>query len=203
VTIEYTFANAADAQAAATTAVPTALFFDNNLFTDTQIESTTGVPQITFQPFDTTNPPTDNGVPSCPAASLLTPTVTGNVVSVTVTSPGYGLVLVDFPTNAGTVITPPTITLDVTSGDGQTGAVGSPLAAPLVVTVDDSHGGVIAGVPVTFQVASGAGTLSAANAVTDASGQAQTTLTVGAAGPIEVQASAVDLAPVGFVATGE
>jgi hypothetical protein len=203
VTVAYRFANAADAQAAATTAQPTALFFDNDLFTDTKVTSTSGVPQITFQPFDTSNPPTDNGVPRCPAASLLTPTVTGNVVSVTVTSPGYGLVLVDFPTNAGPVITLPAITLDATSGGGQTGAVGSPLAAPLVVTVNDSHGGVVAGVPVTFEVASGGGTVSPASAVTDASGQAQTTLTVGAAGPITVQASAVDLAPVGFVATGE
>jgi hypothetical protein len=203
VTIAYTFASAADARAAATTALPTASFFDNTLFTNTQLQSPTGVPQITFQPFATTSPPTDNGVPTCPVASLLTPTVHGNVVTVTVTSPGYGLVLVDFPTSAGTAITTPTITLDATSGDGQTAAVGSALGAPFVVTINDSRGGVVAGVPVSFGVASGTGTLSVASAVTDAAGQARTTLTVGAVGAIEVQASAVDLAPVSFGATGQ
>jgi hypothetical protein len=203
VTVQYRFASTADAQAAATTALPTAFFFDNTLFTDTKVTSPTGVPQITFQPFGTTHPPTDNGVPGCPAASLLTPTVQGNVVTVTFTSPGYGLVLVDFPTSAGPATAPPAIVLDATSGDGQQGAVGAPLAAPFVVTVRDSRSGVVAGVPVTFQVTSGSGSLSAASAVTDASGQATTTLTVGAAGPIEVQASAVDLEPVLFGATGE
>jgi len=203
VVIAYTFASAADAQAAMSTATPTASFFDNTLFTGTQIQSPTGVPQITFQPFGTTNPPTDNGVPSCPYASLLTPTVNGNLVTVTVSSPGYGLILVGFPTTAGTAITTPTITLDATAGDGQTGTVGSPLAAPFGVTVKDSRGGVVAGVSVTFQVVSGTGTLSAASAVTGAAGDARTTLTVGAAGPVEVQASVVDLAPVGFVATGQ
>jgi hypothetical protein len=204
VTIAYTFASAADAQAAATTALPTAFFFDNTLFTDTHLQSSTGgVPQITFAPFAASNPTTDNGVPGCPAASLLTPTVQGNVVTVTVTSPGYGLVLIDFPTSTGTAIVPPAIVLDATSGDGQKGAVGSALAAPFVVTVRDSTSGVVAGVPVAFQVAAGTGTLSATSAVTDASGQASTTLTVGAAGPVEVQASAVDLAPVLFGATGQ
>jgi len=203
VTVSYTFASAADAQAAATTAVPTAFFFDNTLFTDTQMKSATGATQITFQPFGTTNPPTDNGVPSCPAASLLTPSVQGDVVTVTLTSPGYGLVLVDFPTAAGPAIARPTIVLDATSGNGQSAAVGSPVAAPFVVTVKDSRSGTVEGVPVAFQITGGSGTLSAATAVTDASGQARTTLTIGAAGPVEVQASAVDLIPVSFTATGQ
>ncbi len=202
VTVSYTYASATDAEAAATTMPPIAFFFDNTLFTGTELTSTDGVTQIKFAPIDIHNPPTDNGVPECPAASLLTPTIEGSTVTVTVSSPGYGLVLIDFPTAGTPAVTAPYVILEATSGDGQTGAVGAALAAPFVATVVDSRGAVLAGVPVTFSVATGTGTLSATSVTTDAAGQASTTLTPGGAGAIVVQASAVDLAPIEFAATG-
>ena len=87
-------------------------------------------------------------------------------------------------------------TLTKVSGDAQTGAPGTALANPFVVEVKDGGeasqtwdsttgtyvNGVpvtFAGVPVTFAVTGGGGTLSATSVATDATGRAQTTLTLG------------------------
>ena len=89
-------------------------------------------------------------------------------------------------------------TLTKVSGDAQTGATSTALASPFVVEVKDGgparirevNGGVVyssssaapdlfAGVPVTFAVTGGGGTLSATTVATDATGRAQTTLTLG------------------------
>ncbi|PMB04903.1 Ig domain-containing protein group 1 domain-containing protein [Fischerella thermalis CCMEE 5273] len=72
----------------------------------------------------------------------------------------------------------PTITK--VSGDNQTGATGATLPNPLVVQVKDSAGNPQSGVTVNFAVTSGGGSVSPASAVTNASGQASTTLTLGA-----------------------
>ena len=81
-------------------------------------------------------------------------------------------------------------TLTKVSGEGQTGASGTALANPFVVEVKD-RGTVwdsttrryiaraFEGVPVTFAVTGGGGTLSATSVATDATGRAQTTLTLG------------------------
>ena len=90
-------------------------------------------------------------------------------------------------------------TLTKVSGDAQTGATSTALANPFIVEVKDGgharirevNGGVVyssssaapdpfAGVPVTFAVTGGGGTLSATSVATDATGRAQTTLTPGA-----------------------
>ena len=87
-------------------------------------------------------------------------------------------------------------TLTKVSGDAQTGATSTALANPFIVEVKDggnnpklSEQGVqvlnsapdpFAGVPVTFAVTAGGGTLSATTVATDATGRAQTTLTPGA-----------------------
>ena len=80
-------------------------------------------------------------------------------------------------------------TLTKVSGDAQTGVTSTVLANPFVVEVKD--GGItvgsyvlrapaaFAGVPVTFAVTGGGGTLSAITVATDATGRAQTTLTPG------------------------
>ena len=82
-------------------------------------------------------------------------------------------------------------TLTKVSGDAQTGVTSTALANPFVVEVKDgantsSDGRVrgvpvpFAGVPVTFAVTGGGGTLSATSVATDAKGRAQVTLTPGA-----------------------
>ena len=76
------------------------------------------------------------------------------------------------------------------SGDGQDGIVGSTLPQPLVVEVRDEDRHLLAGAVVAFSVAAGGGTISAISAVTDASGLARVTWTLGtAAGQQRVEAA--------------
>lgn len=71
----------------------------------------------------------------------------------------------------------PTILLKV-SGDAQSGKAGAALQ-PFVVEVKDAEGYPFAGVPVTFFVTAGDGTLSVEETETDADGRAASTLTLG------------------------
>ncbi len=71
-------------------------------------------------------------------------------------------------------------TLAVDSGNGQTGEVGAALAHQIVARVTrTSDGGGVAGVTVSFAVATGGGSVSAATGVTDANGRARVTWTLG------------------------
>ena len=65
------------------------------------------------------------------------------------------------------------------SGDTQEGAPGTVLAAPFIVEAVDAKGKPMRGVSVTFAVTAGGGHLSTAKATTDATGKAQTLLTLG------------------------
>ena len=65
------------------------------------------------------------------------------------------------------------------SGDTQQGSSGTTLAQPFVVEVRDGDNAVFAGVPVTFAVTAGGGTLSVTSTTTDANGRAASTLTLG------------------------
>ncbi len=67
----------------------------------------------------------------------------------------------------------------IVSGDDQEGSSGSALASPCIVEVQDGNSVAFEGVPVTFAVTAGGGTLSAANTTTDANGRAESTLTLG------------------------
>ena len=89
------------------------------------------------------------------------------------------------------------------SGLDQQGPAGVALADSFVVRVQDQYGFFLAGLPVTFAVTAGGGTLSAETAVTDADGRASTTLTLGR-DPARntVTATVGDLKPVIFGATG-
>jgi hypothetical protein len=88
------------------------------------------------------------------------------------------------------------------SGDGQSGPVTQPLADPLVVIVTDSGGAGVPGIPVTWTVVAGGGSLSATSATTDASGQASVSLTLGpVAGPNIVSAGVTGLGAVTFAAS--
>ena len=73
-------------------------------------------------------------------------------------------------------------TLTKVSGDAQTGVTSTALASPFVVEVKDgaTTAQTFEGVPVTFAVTGGGGTLSATSVATDANGRAQVTLTPGA-----------------------
>ena len=73
-------------------------------------------------------------------------------------------------------------TLTKVSGDAQTGTTGTALASPFIVEVKDgaTTAQTFEGVPVTFAVTAGGGTLSATNVATDSTGRAQVTLTPGA-----------------------
>ena len=82
-------------------------------------------------------------------------------------------------------------TLTKVSGDAQTDTPGTALADPFVVEVKDgaTTAKTFAGVPVTFAVTAGGGTLSATSVATDANGRAQTTLTLGTTGAQTVTAT--------------
>ena len=72
----------------------------------------------------------------------------------------------------------PTTPLKI-SGDTQQGVPGTALAQPFIVEVQDGDNVAFAGVPVTFAVTAGGGTLSVTSATTDANGRAESTLTLG------------------------
>ena len=61
----------------------------------------------------------------------------------------------------------------------QQGLPGATLEKPFVVEVQDENGAAFEGVPVTFSVTAGDGTLSTTSTTTDANGRAESTLTLG------------------------
>src|SRR6478752_2430424 len=70
-------------------------------------------------------------------------------------------------------------TITVSSGNGQAGVFGQPLAQPIVVHVADRNGASIAGVLVNWTVLAGVGSVSASTSQTDANGNASITWTMG------------------------
>ena len=85
-------------------------------------------------------------------------------------------------------------TLTNLSGDGQIGGANTSLPSPLMVEVKDRANTAFEGVPVTFAVTAGEGSLSIEEVTTDVNGLAQTTLTLGVSvGPYTVEARAADL----------
>jgi hypothetical protein len=91
------------------------------------------------------------------------------------------------------------------SGDGQIGAIGATLPSPLVVQVVNAQNNPQSGVTVNFAITSGGGSVSPASAVTNASGQASTTLTLGsvptAPGGVVVTATAAGIGSIAFSAS--
>jgi len=65
------------------------------------------------------------------------------------------------------------------AGNGQAASPGAMLPTPLLAVVTDAYGNTIAGVPVTWVVSSGGGSLSPINTTTDASGRSKVQWTVG------------------------
>ena len=88
------------------------------------------------------------------------------------------------------------------SGNNQSGRPGAALANPFIVEVIDANDDAVLGVTVTFAVTAGGGTLSTTSTTTNASGRAQTTLTLGdAPGNNTVAARVTGLTGVTFKAT--
>ncbi|MEH2191990.1 MAG: N,N-dimethylformamidase beta subunit family domain-containing protein [Nostoc sp.] len=96
-------------------------------------------------------------------------------------------------------------TLIKVSGNGQTGAIGATLPNPLVVQVVNAQNSPQSGVTVNFAITSGGGSVSPTSAVTNASGQASTTLTLGsvpsAPGGVVVTATALGIGSITFSAS--
>src|SRR5262245_38584553 len=89
------------------------------------------------------------------------------------------------------------------SGNGQVGLINEPLAAPLVVEVEDEAGDPLEGVTVRWTVAGG-GSVSQAQVVTGADGTAAVERTLGGvAGEQTTSATVEDLPPVVFTSTAE
>lgn len=95
-------------------------------------------------------------------------------------------------------------TLEPISGDNQKGLPGKALANPFIVEVKDESGSVFEGVPVTFAVMAGSGTLAKRSTTTDANGRAESMLTLGGnPGTNTVRASVKTISqPVTFNAEG-
>ena len=90
------------------------------------------------------------------------------------------------------------------AGDKQQGKVSQPLAEPFVVSVLDKDGATLAGALVTFSVHIGGGALSSTTAITDATGRASSTLTLGDdPGTNIVTAQVEGLSPATFTAIGQ
>jgi Domain of unknown function (DUF4082)/Bacterial Ig-like domain (group 1) len=87
------------------------------------------------------------------------------------------------------------------SGDNQNGAPGAVLPSPLIVSIMDANHNPMVGVPVTFAITEGGGSLSPASANTAANGQASTTLTLGSSGLTSVSATAAGVGSVSFRAS--
>ncbi|MDQ8155198.1 MAG: hypothetical protein P3B98_11115, partial [Gemmatimonadota bacterium] len=86
-------------------------------------------------------------------------------------------------TSTGIVVTSGTnITMVADSGASQSGVAGTALPANFVLRATDNYGNIAVGVPITWTVTTGGGTVNSASGVTDEFGRARTRLTLGAGG---------------------
>ena len=91
----------------------------------------------------------------------------------------------------------------VAQGNNQAAKAGAALPVQIVLRVVGNNNTPIPGVPVTLQVTAGGGSLNPASGVTNASGEITVRWTLGSQlGMQNVQASALNLAPVILTATG-
>lgn len=109
--------------------------------------------------------------------------------------------VVDFEATAGPA---PPAALTITAGNNQTGAVNALLPIGLSVRVADAFNNPVPGAPVTFVIGSGGGQLSVAEAISNASGIASSSWTLGpTAGAQSVTAFIPGVPPVTFTATAK
>ena len=132
---------------------------------------------------------------------------TFSALTINKTGVGYQLVAsgpgLTAGTSAGFNVAPAApSSLTLVSGGGQTGAVSTVLAQPVVVVVSDVFGNAIAGQTVAFAVVTGGGTVGTASGATNALGQLSTTWTLGpSGGPQTITASSSGLTALTIGAT--
>ena len=91
----------------------------------------------------------------------------------------------------------------IVRGNNQTASAGTTLAKRLTVRVIDSSGRPVSGVSVTFTVRTAGGTLDRPADISNASGLAEATLTVGSGtNTVDVTGTSVSIGTVTFTATG-
>jgi len=137
------------------------------------------------------------------AQTFLTLGTTAGTNTVSATANGLSGSPVTF---SATGVAGPASQIGLASGDNQAGPTGTALGAPFVVTVRDANNNPVQGTSVTWSVTGGGGSVSAGATTTNASGQAQTTLTLGSVGAINsATASSAGLSgsPVAFTAIGQ
>lgn len=101
-----------------------------------------------------------------------------------------------------TVALPPSAAMTKTNGDGQTGAVTTPLADALEVRLVTSEGAPISGAAVSWSASSASGTVAPQAALTDSDGRASALFTLGrSAGAHQISAHIGDLPAVTFAVT--
>jgi len=71
------------------------------------------------------------------------------------------------------------VSIEIASGDGQTGPAGAPLSEPLTVVVRSKDGQAVRGATVSFEITAGGGALDRHSAVTDQAGRASVLWTLG------------------------
>jgi plastocyanin len=146
------------------------------------------------QPVDTTD---GSGISSVTRTLGATAGTAGTVATVT------GLVGSPVTINA-TATAGAATTLALSGGNNQTGVVGTALATPHSVSVQDAHGNGKPGVTVTWVVGDGGGSVSSTSPVTNASGVASVTRTLGASPGSNTDTAKVNAlsgSPVVFTAT--
>ncbi|MBS1858166.1 MAG: Ig-like domain-containing protein [Acidobacteria bacterium] len=137
---------------------------------------------VTFSPASSTSD--SQGMAS--TVATLSSSAVGTITITAALTGSYSNISTTFTIKTNVVLTG----LQKVSGDTQTAAAGQAFGQPLVVQVNGSTGGPIAGFTVNFAI-SGPGTLSSATATTDSTGRAQVNVTAGAtAGAVSVTASA-------------
>lgn len=98
----------------------------------------------------------------------------------------------------------PPAAIRITSGNTQTGVVGTALAQQLAVTVTDASGNGVSNATVSWDVAAGSGTVSASNTHTDSKGFTSVTWTLGTnAGTARVTSQVGGVTPVTFTAAAQ
>ena len=98
-------------------------------------------------------------------------------------------------------VTPVPSVVQAFAGNGQVGSAGQPLSQPLVARVLAGDGLPVVGVPVSFAVTSGGGSVLPVTVATDTAGRAATQATLGQSGAQSFSATVPGVAPATFTAT--
>ncbi|MBF0620532.1 MAG: hypothetical protein HQL54_01265 [Magnetococcales bacterium] len=130
--------------------------------------------QVTFTP-NTGSVGTVTGPTDGTSSAVWTLGETVGEQSLSISATGYSSQSV----TATATVNPASVTGIAKTNDNQTATVGTALTSPFTITATDSSSDPVENVSVTFAVASGGGSLSETSVMTDSSGMASTTLTLG------------------------